>query len=543
MPIQLPGAVGCRQAATPAVTGPHSEQHESQGDEPPTEEANNSPPQIARSSQEHATERSRFFARCGAQPDKSTPYRSVETKQRHIKNLNGVVELPLSDAVPDICGATAPLCRHFALEYFTASQKRDYFSQVAASKELVRNYFSERLAAVDRAYEETLFGTPQNHRHLVSDRSFGEYVCALAKELDHQVGDAATPPPPLPLKTNVLLLTTDIDSDICGHAMALEVQKKQKKGEQNGPYYTVSFYDPNCTGSHVRMEVAEPKEFIEKLTASKLTGNFNYKDRKASQLSIVCVADRSLPAEDFPQNVFALKPKTDGDFLTEVAAAVRRGLIGAAKSLAEHFNHNSPSDDKFLLLNEQLGPGGLFTTFDSNPLATKAAIAFVEQADVSPDARLRAFTELGRSLQEMGVLYFPLFFDQKWSETTTAVFDAYGKAVGESRLTAEERVELLLCKYEGCPVATYMCGLDRPDVAVAALRVYAKAGLPPEHMETLLAGRDPDFGTKLFDVATRMNHSDVLEAYSEALQASGLSPEAKERLRECGYVTPRPAHD
>lgn len=107
----------------------------------------------------------------------------------------------------------------------------------------IREVFEVQLNEVQNSHKAIIRQAPQSCKHMVSSENFGNYLMALAKELEPD-GQ------PRPKEANCLLLTSV-------HAMALHMQHKRKAGVS---YFAVKVYDPNNTASYKRVEKLKPED-------------------------------------------------------------------------------------------------------------------------------------------------------------------------------------------------------------------------------------------------------------------------------------------
>jgi hypothetical protein len=137
-------------------------------------------------------------------------------------------------------------CRHLAAAYVLAPKKRELL-KAFSSLEGVAGHFSPLRARLEDAPYGLLLPKAAGSRHLVYGSDMGHYLTRLAEELDKPGG---------PQQADVLLISTD-------HAQALHLERKERKpghSEAGARYFALSFYDPNRTGNHRRLEFSEPEQ-------------------------------------------------------------------------------------------------------------------------------------------------------------------------------------------------------------------------------------------------------------------------------------------
>jgi hypothetical protein len=145
-----------------------------------------------------------------------------------------------------VFGDKAVVCRHLAAEYVLEPKKRDVLTAFG-TVDGIRQYFSRRLNDIEAPINKLVKNVPADSKHLILGTEMSHYLARLAEELDKS---------DQPARANVLLLSPE-------HAMGIHLQSKQRKPgheEAGARYFALSFYDPNRTGNHRRMEFAKPED-------------------------------------------------------------------------------------------------------------------------------------------------------------------------------------------------------------------------------------------------------------------------------------------
>jgi hypothetical protein len=159
---------------------------------------------------------------------------------RRNDNLNGQVQARDEHNQP-----YTVRCRHLSTGYFQAPGKKgDFLASVAAADGIARHFEGKSQDSLGDVVEN-LSG---EHRVLVTPSGVGLFFEALARQVDRN--------PDAPKVADVLLCTTR-------HVLAAQVERKERKPDEPEPgaaYLALKVYEPNVTGNHVRMEVAQPEE-------------------------------------------------------------------------------------------------------------------------------------------------------------------------------------------------------------------------------------------------------------------------------------------
>ena len=197
---------------------------------------------------------------------KAKPY--LPSKSRPTENFNSAAEV----------GGAAIVCRHLSAEYALSSGKKSALLNAFSSVERIQAHFTPLGSAQnldDRVCGVMLdaLETPGS-RHLISADNVGEYLAEIARQLDVSAESR---------EANVLLATET-------HLMAAHIECKERKAHEpdaGALYFAVKFYEPNLTGNHVRMEVAQPDD-LSHLSLPELQGVATCAGFTESDIVAVC---------------------------------------------------------------------------------------------------------------------------------------------------------------------------------------------------------------------------------------------------------------
>lgn len=152
--------------------------------------------------------------------------------KRPSDNFNTQVRLPIEELDSDSgVGSTEVSCRHLAFEYFNAGKKAKFLGAVK-DEGAIRDYFSGgMLRNANKGIQQFAAAATERNACVVSADCFVLCVREVASRLKEQGAHGAD-----------LLITSS------NHAMAVSIQLKDRGR------VCVSFYDPNITTNHFRVE-------------------------------------------------------------------------------------------------------------------------------------------------------------------------------------------------------------------------------------------------------------------------------------------------
>lgn len=174
----------------------------------------------------------------------SSPYFS--TKTPNLVALNGQVEVQTHPG-PLEASNQKVVCRHLAVAFAKELKKRNLM-EALSTQQGIQERFDKKWSATEFDFYQLLQEGPQSSKHVTNNDHFGLCLESIAHQLKPPGSSDG------PSQANCILMTT-------GHAMALNVEKKQKEGID---YITVKVYDPNITNQFSRVERLAP-EFLRDL--------------------------------------------------------------------------------------------------------------------------------------------------------------------------------------------------------------------------------------------------------------------------------------
>ncbi|MGY2293077.1 ShET2/EspL2 family type III secretion system effector toxin [Pseudomonas sp. SDO528_S397] len=154
--------------------------------------------------------------------------------KRESKNFNTQVNLHRDeiDAEPGT-GSTTVACRHLAFEYFNTDKKANFLHTVR-NEEAIKDYFSGgKLRSANQGIQHLVAAATDRNACVISADTLAFVVFEVGRKLK-QRGESAT---------DLMIVSSN-------HAMALSIQLKDRDRER----VCVSFYDPNVTTNHFRVE-------------------------------------------------------------------------------------------------------------------------------------------------------------------------------------------------------------------------------------------------------------------------------------------------
>lgn len=158
--------------------------------------------------------------------------------KRRNDRLNGKVVLPHSEIDDDSSlGATHVACRHLAIEYFNSPKKAAFLDAVKNHAAIAGYFAGGTLRATNQDYLRVTGAATLSNSSVVSVDRFDAQVMDIAKAMT------------LNQQRNADFLVTNTD-----HVMALNIQIKDLGR------VCLSFYDPNNTTNHCRVEGMDFKD-------------------------------------------------------------------------------------------------------------------------------------------------------------------------------------------------------------------------------------------------------------------------------------------
>jgi hypothetical protein len=198
------------------------------------------------------------------EPIPSQKRRVYLSAKRKAVNLNGQVLLGRDEAHSSKASSrTTVVCRHLAIEYMM-SAKKDKFLRHVADQESIKEYFSGgRLREANARYEEITSRATEKNSVVISAHFIPPCVSDLVSSM-----------------RNRNLTRSDFLIATANHAMALSLQLKGIRKDR----ICVSFYDPNWTSNHFRIECRNADE-LSRSSLPRFTLD-NYRENDALFLTV-----------------------------------------------------------------------------------------------------------------------------------------------------------------------------------------------------------------------------------------------------------------
>jgi hypothetical protein len=360
------------------------------------------------------------------------------------------------------------VCQDLAYAYLTG--RKGFLDNVLQSKQAIKDYFdTEEQSQVDITTMMEEAAATSSQRQLVGNAQFGSFFADLIGQMEGCNLNAG----------GAIIQTND-------HVMAAKIQIKPEDDKE--ARFVLSFYDPNKTGRHKRMELPrDRKDPLAPLSALTFTECFDFwKDYFRQDLpedeAAVIVTPMGLGGIELPEPT-ARKYLPDDQMTPQdgIAFAMKSNMPDLLRDLGDKMVGESISDDQAV---EWLA--------GAQRLRSDGATAIIMAA------------EYGHA----------------------DVVTAYGALLEKAKLSPEQVVRLLGAQASDGATAIFMtAAYGHADVVTAYGALLEKAKLLPDQVVRLLGAARPSDGGTAIIVAAQEGHADVVTAYGALLEKAKLSPD------------------
>jgi hypothetical protein len=417
-------------------------------------------------------------------------------------NLNCEVEL--SDEPPDTEGSINVTCRHFVAAFAEKQGKKRGLVDHFSSSDGIRNVFGGSLAQANKTFYDMLSNAPQHARHLVDETQFGAYVGAIAQALIAG-GDLTSAN-----AVNVIIIVAD-------HAMALQVERKQKHGEM---YFTAKVFDPNNTGNYRRTilkdlspEALAQLQFNDLLIDPSATVGFAVDDEPLS-LSAICI-EPTLNLQ-LPQMHFSASARVGGlPTKSELHTVLSGGMIEGLAAITAHLNNLAAPMPQHALVellsgSNESGMSGLhWAVMNGHVDAVKAFGHTLDALGLSPEAK-----GIIMSIETIDTGLTPLYTAIR--REAGDMVNALKEIIEKLELPHDARFQIIAAQDNGgMPALIAALSENKFDAARAATAIFTELDIDPQDVMDLLEPYHQSI--ELLDDAARQELEQLIQVQKQRL--------------------------
>jgi hypothetical protein len=423
----------------------------------------------------------------------------LSDKRDKSNNFNGKVRL--HDDVPDSPGQEV-WCRHLAMAYYDAPRKGEFLDAVTQTRVDIERHFGGRLTELTTRQEELSCQADALFRHLVNDKSFGRFLADVSSRMK-VTGES---------RANLLIESGD-------HAMAALIQWKNDAGSER---ICVSFYDPNITSNHRRVEVNNPAQLAKWSFTDFCPLWQSYFGRRKADISVsVTCSDVAFERPTLLTYANAFPHRYD------ILLALKVGEAEAIQAYGQVMNTRGLRGDEAVRLLEAKSkngvPGLAFALHKGHAETVQAFGAVLNTLDIRGDESVRLL-DAKRADGVPGLLFA---LENGHAETVRA----FGEVLKKLDIRGEAAVRLLEADANGVPGLAFALQNGHAETVLAFGEVLKKLDIRGEAAVNLLEAKNAN-GVPGLAFALKNRHAETVQAFGAVLNQIEIREAETARLLE-----------